>query len=327
MKSVYCNEVLPETTRKLRQILREIGCHAVKTGYKGVKVMGNKIQVDGETYYKRDLKLLPSELHIENIKVRTINDRVCFEGDMAYLSSSHHSPIRMNDNFFYSAEQAFFYHMAIYTGRSDYATEILEYNDSKALKKMGKKIGHDAKWEENQLRILKGITLLKFQQNPALKSKLLETSETPLYNCDQDAYWGTGRSMDSTQWDDTMLYPGTNALGMILDDVRRRLRPAGYELPRPALDLSPVTNIIPARPQTISAQPQTESQPIPMEGVVDDPKGSEDGIETKKTSCNKEGETPLILGAPQSAKGAPQSAKDMAATIAPTIIPNANSVV
>lgn len=89
MKNIYCNEDLPEATRKLRQTLREIGHFAVKSGYKDVKVTGNKIQIDGKTYYERDLKLLPTELQIENIKVRMISRRVCFEGDKAYLSSSY----------------------------------------------------------------------------------------------------------------------------------------------------------------------------------------------------------------------------------------------
>lgn len=225
MKKVYCNDDLPDSTRKLRQTLREIGRFATKIGYKDVKVTGNKIQVDGKFFYERDLKLLPAELHIENIKVRLISGRICFEGDMAYLSSSYRSPIRMNETLFCSVEQAFFYQMAIYTGRTDYASQILDYDDSKTLKKMGKKMGEQKDqeeykgWEEKQLRMLKGITILKFQQNPVLLAKLLETGDAPFYNCDLDSFWGTGRSMDSAQWDDLMQYTGKNVLGMILEDV------------------------------------------------------------------------------------------------------------
>lgn len=180
LKKVYCNEDLPEAIRKTRQILREIGRFAIKTGYKDVKVTGSKISIDGVTYYDRDLMLLPKELRIENPKVRLISGRICFEGDMAFLSSSFLSPIKMNDNHFRSAEQAFYYHKAIYTWRTDYATQILDYDDSKSLKKMGKKIDHDAEWDEKQLKVLKGITILKCQHNPILKRKLIGTGDTPL---------------------------------------------------------------------------------------------------------------------------------------------------
>lgn len=305
MKNVYCNEDLPERTRKLRQKLREIGRYAIKTGHK--YVTGNKIQINGETYYERDLKLLPSDLQIENIKVRPLNGRICFEGEMAYLSSSYHCPIKMGDNLFGSAEQAFFYHMAIYTGRSDYAAEILECDESKTLRKMGKKMEHDKKWEEIRMRMLKGITILKFQQNPTLRDKLMETGEAPLYNCDLDNYWGTGRSMDSKQWDETMLYPGTNALGMVLDDTRQRLMPAGYGLTRPPLDLSPVTNIKPA------AEHKSQKT-TPMEGVELENGANLTNENLKATNVSE------IHGASKVIKGVPHSAQDMAANIVPTTI-------
>lgn len=305
MKKVYCNEDLPEPTRKLRQKLREIGRFAIKCGYKDVKVTGNRIQVDGTTYFERDLKLLPTELQIENIKVRLICGRICFESDMAYLSSSYLAPVKMNEILFCSAEQAFFYQMAIYTGRTDYASEILEHDDTKSLKKMGKKMGQDKDWEAQQLKMLKGITILKFQQNPALLAKLLETGEAPFYNCDLDSYWGTGRSMDSTQWDDLMQYTGRNALGVVLEDVRNRLKPPGYGLPEPRppiLDLSAL----------VKDKPNNATGPLNEEDM-------ETGNEAAKSESIIQGAQSTPIKNPASA-----TAKDLAAQIVPTTIPNTN---
>lgn len=301
LKKVYCNEDLTENTRKTRQTMREIGRFAVKSGYKNVKVTGSKIIIDGVTYYDRDLLLLPKELHIENIKVRLISGRICFEGEMAFLSSSYHSPIKMNDEYFGSVDQAFFYHKAIYTGRTDYASQILDYNDAKTLRKMGKKIEPDADWEEKQLKVLKGITILKFQQNPVLKRKLIGTGDTPLYNCDLDIYWGTGRSMDSTQWDDLMQYSGRNALGIVLQDVRERLKPPGYRPTNQSLnlskiDVSAITQELPTRP----SQKSLKKTPMSKESVPSqDPRP--EALEGKNTTT----ETP----------------KAMAAKIIPTEIP------
>lgn len=226
-KKVFCNEDLPDSERTVRQDFREIGRYAVKMGYKDVKVTGNKIQLEGKTYYERDLALLPKELHLENIKTRMIKGMLCFEGSSSYLSSSFPTPIKMNDNYFSSADQAFYYQKALFAGRTDYGKDILECDNPKSLKKMGIKIEQSDEWEEKQLRILTGIFILKFEQNSSLLDKLISTKDTPLLYCDTDEYWGTGRVLDSDEWDKTNDVPGRNIIGTILSNVRSRLMPAG----------------------------------------------------------------------------------------------------
>lgn len=179
-KRVFCNEDLHDSERITRQGFREIGRYATKMGYKDVKVSGNKIQLEGKTYYERDLALLPNELHLKNIKTRMIKGMLCFEGNSSYLSSSFPASFKMNDNHFSSADQAFYYQKALFAGRTDYGKDILECDNPKGLKKMGAKIEQSVEWEEKQLRILTGIFILKFEQNPTLLDNLINTKDTPL---------------------------------------------------------------------------------------------------------------------------------------------------
>lgn len=84
-------------------------------------------------------------------------------------------------------------------------------------------------WEKQKLKNMKSILLHKYQQNADLCDKLIETDEAPLIYCDRDGYWGTNKSMFDRDWEKTFTYPGRNALGVCLEDVRRRLRPAGFK--------------------------------------------------------------------------------------------------
>lgn len=238
LKKVFCNEDLSEGDRQVRQNLREIGRYAMKLGYENVKVSGNKIQINDKVYHERDLALLPKELHLANIKTRIIKGMLCFEGSASYLSSSFPASIKVNDNHFSSVDQAYYYQKAQFAGRTDYSTDIMECDNVKALKKKGLKIEQTPEWEEKQLRILTGISILKFQQNPLLMEKLISTKDIPLLNCDTDMYWGTGRALDSDQWEKSNDIPGRNVMGTILSNVRNRLMPAGG--PGTILNVSPV---------------------------------------------------------------------------------------
>lgn len=238
LKKIFCNEDLPDPARKTRQIMREIGRYATKLGYENVRVTGNKIQIGDRTYHERDLALLPPELHIGNIKTRVIKGMLCFEGESSYLANSFPVHIKVNDNHFSSADQAFYYQMATFAGRTDYGNDIMKYDDPKILKKMGSKIEKSTEWEDKQLRILTGILILKFEQNPMLKEKLVKTGDMPLINCDTDNYWGAGRLLDSDQWDTSNEIPGRNMIGTILSNVRSRIRPAGE--PNPSPNASPI---------------------------------------------------------------------------------------
>lgn len=66
----------------------------------------------------------------------------------------------------------------------------------------------------------------------------MSTGDLPLLYCDTDMYWGTGRLLDSDQWDKSNEIPGRNVIGTILSNVRNRLRPAGGA--RLSINASPV---------------------------------------------------------------------------------------
>lgn len=223
LKKIFCNNDVPEESRKTQQIIREIAKEAVRAGYKKVKCYENKIQIGEKTYYANELFLLPKALQLENCKTRIIGGMLRFESDFSYLSSNYSSPFLIDGIQFSSATQAFYYHKAIMCGRDDTKAKILECEDPNAVEKLGLKVDSSDEWSKKKLRVLKGVLLYKFRQNEEIREKLCNTGDAPILNCDTDLYWGTGWKMDSKDWDKSQDYPGRNALGIVLTDVRTRL--------------------------------------------------------------------------------------------------------
>lgn len=145
-------------------------------------------------------------------------------------------------------------------------------------------------------KVLKGITILKYQQNPTLKRKLIVTGDTPLYNCDLDSYWRTGRNMDSPQWDELMLYPGRN---VVLHDVRERLKPPGLKSSTSPPDVSRM-NISAIESETTMLSKLTAPKKLPAGGEKSDKRTTE-----QESRINKAAD-----------------AQAMATDIKPTVIPN-----
>lgn len=69
-------------------------------------------------------------------------------------------------------------------------------------------------WEDNRISIMESILCAKFEQNPALMKRLLETGNSLLVNGNskQDTFWG----VDLYSWE------GENHLGKILMSIRER---------------------------------------------------------------------------------------------------------
>lgn len=110
--------------------------------------------------------------------------------------------------------------------------------------------------------------------------------------------------MDSPQWDDMTQYPGRNALGMVLQDVRERLKPPGHRPANTALDVSAISGFMPPSTKLIT---QKKGELIPTEPNKD----GASGVPGVQAEPNKEG----IPGVPD--------IQTMAAQIKPTVIPTA----
>lgn len=124
------------------------------------------------------------------------------------------------------SEQYMMYQKALLFGDKDILAEILDTPDPREQKALGRKIkGFDSKiWEANAKRIVYEGCKLKFEQNPHLLNKLLDTEGTLLVEASPyDKIWGIGLGEDDPRIQDPKNWQGTNWLGEVLTDLRENL--------------------------------------------------------------------------------------------------------
>lgn len=219
-KGIFCNDDLPEEQRRVRQKLREISRFASKNGYDDVQVKGDRLWIGGKMFSGDELHLLPLDLQPENISTRPAGNGLGFSGESSYLSNFFPCCVRMGDKSFCSAEQAYQFNKCLFCNREDAGLELMKIGDPSVIKYMGGKIFTTHDWEMKKKDMMKCILLSKYEQNPELKMKLKATGSTPLYECTQSRFWGTGWLIDSPNWNKSSSFPGNNLLGKLLMEIR-----------------------------------------------------------------------------------------------------------
>lgn len=222
-KNIYINDDLPPQIKKERKTLREISKFANKIGYKNCKATGSKLVIDGKTYRYETLHLLPQELQMCNVKTRYVGEGLGFQGEESFLSNFYPVTIEMEQLSFSSAEQAYQFFKTRTCKRDDTAAKIMATSNPRVIKTAGDSIGATAVWESNKYAFMRSIVYNKFVQNPELGKKLLDTLDTPLYECTKNRWWGCGLRFDAPEWE-KKTFPGLNHMGNILMEVRSAIR-------------------------------------------------------------------------------------------------------
>ncbi len=142
---------------------------------------------------------------------------MCFRGEYFFLSNFYEVPVTFDGITYQNNEAAFqAQKVAPRAGEKPFVDRRRDFamlNPSEA-KKLGRKVTLRPDWEDVKIELMKGIVLAKFEQNPDLAEKLLETG---------DAYLEEGNTWGDRIWG-TVGGKGANNLGKILMEVRDTLR-------------------------------------------------------------------------------------------------------
>lgn len=231
--------------------------------------------IEGRAYRYETLYLLPRALQLCNVKTRLVGDGLGFQGEASFLSNFFPTTIRIEDEVFSCAEQAYQFFKTRTCKRDDRATKILGLSNPRDIKAAGDDITSTSVWEQHKERFMWSIVFKKFLQNDEIRRKLIDTGEITLYECTRNRWWGSGYKLDSPEWATTKC-PGLNKMGSILMEVRAALRKMEYK--SDALSKSPgaiikafekidqdfmaaASDPIPA---TRERDPDTGSDPTPM---------------------------------------------------------------
>lgn len=143
-----------------------------------------------------------------------------------YLSNWYCSDFILDGMRFNSVEQYMMYNKAITFGDTETAQKILNTNNFKLMKQLGREVHNynDRVWSSIRYDVVKAGVLAKFSQNAGLAEKLLNTGNSLLAECAvRDRIWGIGLGMSNPDRFNPAMWKGQNLLGKVLMDVRNIL--------------------------------------------------------------------------------------------------------
>jgi len=133
-----------------------------------------------------------------------------FNGNYAFLSNFHASPITYEGIQYPTAEHAF---QAAKARTQEEKQYIAGLASPGLAKRAGRKVKLIENWDQKRVEIMTEIVRLKFTQNPELAQQLLDTGDDELIegNTWGDTFWGVCDGV------------GFNHLGSILMQIRSEL--------------------------------------------------------------------------------------------------------
>ena len=125
---------------------------------------------------------------------------------------------------FNCAEQYMMYYKARHFGDYNVAFQILQFDDPKIHKNLGRQVENfdSVRWDQVKEFIVYQACKCKFTQNRDLMQLLLDTNGTELVEASPyDTIWGIGMHADEPGVEDSNNWRGQNLLGKILTKLRK----------------------------------------------------------------------------------------------------------
>lgn len=144
-----------------------------------------------------------------------------------FLSNWYKSEFTVNGVKFVNSEQWMMYQKAKIFGDDETAQKILASTSPKEVKDLGRKVKNynDTIWNGvRQIVVYEGLKA-KFEQNPDLAKRLLDTGDDILVECNPyDNIWAIHMDEDDPRVQDISQWQGQNLLGFTLMLVRTYLK-------------------------------------------------------------------------------------------------------
>ena len=149
------------------------------------------------------------------------------EEENGYLSNWYLCEFKYGRYTYSSTEQFMMAQKALLFRDFEIFEKVLKTTSPKTLKRLGKQVKNydDEIWSKvRHLMMHRGIRA-KFQQNPDILEKLIDTDNAVLAECSPyDKIWGIGLAVDDARIHEVTKWKGKNLLGNILMDVRTELK-------------------------------------------------------------------------------------------------------
>ena len=175
---------------------KDLRCLAAVAKAKGVQATfkNGYLIIEDKKYTYADIDSLPHGLNMEEAKVRKTKDGIAYQGHHAYLSNLHKCEIDDNGTKYSSSEQHYQCGRAKAAKNQRLYRKLRECNKVYELIRLAKQIPDPENWNQLRVPLMKRSIYLKYEQNPALRDKLVNTKGF-LYEATQSDFWGCGMSI------------------------------------------------------------------------------------------------------------------------------------
>ena len=143
------------------------------------------------------------------------------------LSQWYIKDFKENDLVFNCMEKYMMYNKALLFDDKDIANEILNTNQPKAIKELGRKVKNfnDELWDKMKYKIVFTGNYYKFSQNADLRNFLLSTKNKVLVEASPyDKVWGIKMKYDDENIENPFCWKGENLLGFALMEARDEIK-------------------------------------------------------------------------------------------------------
>jgi ribA/ribD-fused uncharacterized protein len=143
------------------------------------------------------------------------------------FSQWYPSNFKLNNVLYNCAEQYMMAQKALLFNDKESYLEIMNTNNPKYIKELGKKVKNfdNYVWEQNRFTIVLTACIAKFSQNESLKKVLLDTGLKTLVEASPyDKIWGIGLGTDDSRALNKNEWKGLNLLGLALTMAREVIK-------------------------------------------------------------------------------------------------------
>ena len=221
-------EHLPPKLERDKSTLEKIATLARYQDPNARCISGPRLLFKGKTYDIDSVQR--TGLNVEQIHQKETPKAVYFQGHLSAFSNFYQSPINMEGTSYHCIEQYYQAKKAERNGNRDIHSKIMTEPCPAEIKRLAKFITRSqtatAETEKNEnLKVMRHALQTKFQNNPILKAKLLETRGKLLAEASAyDLFFGTGTALHSAKCTTETKFRGQNLLGMLLQEIRQSLK-------------------------------------------------------------------------------------------------------
>jgi ribA/ribD-fused uncharacterized protein len=163
---------------------------------------------------------------ITNTTLDLENKRIFFWGSV--FSQWYKSPILDSSAgvTFNTAEQGMMYYKAMTFNDTDIAQKILETDNARKQKELGRKVNgyNDEIWTSVRFKVVSRLNYLKFSQNVDLKIILLMLKDWEFVEASpEDKIWGIGLGENNPDIFDIEKWQGQNLLGKAIKEAQQQI--------------------------------------------------------------------------------------------------------